>query len=155
MQVSLPYSPQSHPGLQQPPWLQIHTLPFPLLEVPTPPPQKTHPYEERGWGEISSLIAFLPSENLRLFSLTSDMSSSSEALGRITELMMVVGVPRLLMPLSQLHPGDRPSLYLLGLDNNFLFSPNGSPCGRESTGSEVGRFLGAFRLHLPSGHQFS
>lgn len=45
------------------------------------------------------------------------MSSSSEALGRVTELMMS-GVPVSLMPPSQLWP----RLHPLGLDNNFLFS---------------------------------
>ena len=76
--------------------------PFLLLEVPTPPPQNTGVYRQREWEELSSLVAFLPSGNLRLFSQISDMSSSSDALGRITEMMMVAGIPRLLISLSQL-----------------------------------------------------
>lgn len=62
---------------------------------------------------------------------------------------MAAGVPVLLMPPSQLHPGDWPSLYPLGLDDNFLFSPNDSSCGRESTENEAESLLGAFWLSLP------
>lgn len=89
-------------GCCGPPGSQSTPSPFLLLEVPTPPPQNTGAYRESGWEELSSLVAFLPSGNLRLFSQISDMSFSSEALGRITEMMMVAGVPRLLMSLSQL-----------------------------------------------------
>ena len=48
-----------------------------------------------------------------------------------------------------------PNLDSLGFDNNFLFGPHGSRWNRESPGSEVRGALGTFRLHLPSGHQFS
>lgn len=77
------------------------------------------------------------------------MSSSSEALGRITGLMTAARFLVSLSPPSWLYSGDDPSLHPLGLDKNFLYSPSGSSCGRESSESEVERFLGAFGLSLP------
>ena len=65
------------------------------------------------------------------------------------EEILAVGVPMLLMAPSQLNPGEWTSLQPLGLENNFVFSLNGNPCGRESAWSGAERLLNAFWLRLP------